>query len=168
MKAANVYKKIVFLCDSKIDECNPVTYWMIKNKLKKSVNKNFDEILQLVEDSSQETMMFIVEILGEIGNKKAIPVIKKCINKQDLWGRTILNIGIALIKLNDDEGAKYLKEKIRDIKSHRDLRINSAKALIKFRQKGIFGREEHIDVTGESMTDIWSINLSKLIDCLRA
>lgn len=168
MNNSNIYEEIVALCNCNLGGYNPVKYWFVKIKFKKKIQNTLEEVLPLLEQSDQDTMMFLIELFGEIGNKKVLPYIKKCIAHQDLWGRTMLNIGVALIKLEDGEGVSYLKEKIKDINTHRDLRIDSAKTLIHFRKKGVFGHNEHVNVSGKTMTKIWSNKLSKLIDCLRA
>ncbi|MEK7314504.1 MAG: hypothetical protein AAB065_08505 [Deltaproteobacteria bacterium] len=150
------------------NQYNPIKHMLARRKLINYGRKNINDLLSVLDCSDQESMTDVIEILGKIGNKEAIPRIKKCIGIQALWGKTILNIGIALIRLGDDEGIAYLKEQIKDTSAHRDLRIDAANALIKLKKKGVFGRDEHVDATGASMTDAWLNKLLKLVDSLRS
>lgn len=159
-------KELISALDN-LNSLNFIKIRLIKKKLIAYGKKDIDIFLKNINSSNQKTLIISLQLLGEIGDAKAIPFIKEIMKEDDLWGETILNIGIALIKLEKNEGISFLKNKVVDINAHRDLRINSAKTLLRLNIKGVFTSDEIVDVTGESMTEEWSKKLLKLIDCLK-
>lgn len=139
--------------------------WILR--LKGKNKETFSELLEALNHKDQVVVSHVIEILGKIGNKQAIPYLKEILKRKDLWGITACSLGVALIELGDRMGIDFLKEKITDSEEHRDIRLDAAKVLIRFKIKDIFGKNEKINFAGESMTPQWSKTLENLVNKLR-
>ena len=127
----------------------------------------FKELIDGLSHENQYIVYQVVDALGKIKNKQAIPYLKEMLKKSDLWGVTACSLGVALIRLGDREGVDFLKEKITNPSVHRDTRIGAAKALIRLKIKNVFRKDEKIDFGGGTMTDEWSKVLQGLVEKLR-
>lgn len=112
----------------------------------------------------------ILKIIGELKIKEAVPFMKEILSdltKYD-WGVIYINAAEALINLGEEKTAIiFLKNRIKDKNSHREMRIISARILIKYDFMNLFGKNEFVDCSGKSMTSSWSGELQKMIDQLR-
>lgn len=139
--------------------------WILILKGKDEVT--FDELLKALGHENQEIVAYVVDILGRIGNKKAIPFLKDLLKRDNLWGLVVCSAGGSLIRLGDGTGVDYLKELIANSKVHRHTRLDAANLLLRLKIKDVFEKDERIDFGGETMTPEWSEKLEKLVNKLR-
>src|SRR3989338_8792946 len=129
--------------------------------------KSIDDLIEALNHEDQAVILEVAEILGCIGDKKAIPHLKHVLTRNDLWGATAINTAVALIRLGDSAGTDFLKQQIINPEIHRDTRINAARALIRLGFNKIFERNDCINFNGESMPGDWPKVLEKFVDRLR-
>jgi len=167
MNTIEIKKLIEILGNHGGMEYHPFRHLIAKVRLTKKDEIIFRELLAALESENQEIIMDVSEIIGNIGDIRAIPRLKKILEREDLWGATSRSIAVALIKLGDETGIKFLKNKIIDTNAHRDLRIRGARALLKLKVKNLFEEDELVDTSGETMSSMSSIVLEKLIKKLK-
>jgi len=127
----------------------------------------FSELVNALNHENQYIIFQVVDMLGKIGDRRAIPYLKEMLKRTDLWGATTRSLGIALIRLGDKTGIDLLKNKITDPGIHRELRINSARALANLKIKNVFGKDEQVDCE-TNIPERWRGVFKKTVEELRA
>jgi HEAT repeat protein len=140
--------------------------WFARIVLIRNGKNVIDTLLKDVTTKNQNLLLSLAEVLGEIGDSKAVPYLQSALNRKNNWGATIVVLAVALIKLNNKMGLEYMKRMITNTETFRDLRLSSAQALYNLGLKNVFRNDEIIDFTGESMTKGYPEKLKALVESL--
>ncbi|MFA5271180.1 MAG: HEAT repeat domain-containing protein [Candidatus Omnitrophota bacterium] len=140
--------------------------WILLTKGKDK--ETFTELLEGLKHEDQIVVSHVADILGKIGNARAIPYLKEICKRKDLWGVTACSLGVALVRLGDRAGIDFLMEKITSPEEHRDVRMDAAKALIRLKIRDVFEKDGKVNFDGKTMTPEWSKKLESLVSKLRA